>query len=331
MEWKAGRDLTMDLRRSAYEMLEKRVPAKEGESSGVTVAVRRHGRLSRSTVDDKGSIFTLEGDYVERILDVVSVCPRGSAWATPRCSWLASVKALRGGEMVKRRCFVEVLTGELARKAAALVVEFREVQNVVLAVREESTGGSRDRPSSFDVILGFNELAYGSFTLVDGTWIYGLFARVAILAGTVICRYSGRATRDGGHDVFTMSGTSVADEVSKLVINGAPGTAARNLGCFAAHSHRPNATFIDDFKFEVSERRAVHTNVVLVAGNDISEGTEIRVDHEGCEGRLQVGDRDERSVSAWSSEYCSFRWRVPDGVGESRTSWEAAVSKYWKV
>eukprot|EP00966_Prymnesium_polylepis_P014784 341889-Prymnesium_polylepis.1 len=89
----------MDLRRVAYEMLERRSePTATASQSRRSSDVGSSSRLSRSTVNCDGSIFTLEGDYVEEILDVVSVSPRHGPWATARCLWVASVKALIAGE-----------------------------------------------------------------------------------------------------------------------------------------------------------------------------------------------------------------------------------------
>jgi hypothetical protein len=87
MEWKAGGDLTMDLCRSAYEMLEGRIRL---PAASEPVAVRASDRLSRWS-GNSGSILTIDGDYVEEITEVVVVKPQHGPCATPRCDgWLVS-------------------------------------------------------------------------------------------------------------------------------------------------------------------------------------------------------------------------------------------------
>eukprot|EP00966_Prymnesium_polylepis_P239093 5530092-Prymnesium_polylepis.1 len=164
--------------------------------------------------------------------------------------------------------------------------------------------------------------------MVDGGWLYGLFARVEINSGEVICRYQGKATvKNGVRNRFSMCGTSVADGVQKLMIDGTPRHGCPNLGGLAAHSYQPNAAFVDDFLFRRSVRRAVHTNVMLVAGTDICCGAEIRVDHDSCEGRSAEVD----GASAWSASYRAIRWQLPAGTDGSDALWDTLVAHYWRL
>lgn len=137
----------------------------------------------------------------------------------------------------------------------------------------------KKRPEHLDVCLYENNVVYASHTLVGKEWVGGLFSKGDTNKGSVLCEYTGKVlTKDEENtstSEYLMAARDPQDLRRRIVIDGDP-RKYLNIAGYANYSDQQcaNAYFVDD------TRKGGRCTVVLMAGEFIPAGTEIRVDYD---------------------------------------------------
>ena len=135
------------------------------------------------------------------------------------------------------------------------------------------------RPPCFDVCLLENDVVYASNTFLGGGWVGGLFAKVDINEGVVLCEYKGKVlTKDEENkstSEYLMTSRDPLDLRRRVVIDGDPRKYS-NISGYANHSDNQyaNSYFVDN------TCKGGKCNVLLIAKEFIPIRTEIRVDYD---------------------------------------------------
>ena len=142
------------------------------------------------------------------------------------------------------------------------------------------------RPAEHDVLLANNGLVYASPTCIADKWNQnGLFAATTLKRDQVIGQYTGprvrssAVTKEDQH--YLMVARSTKTEGKLHTIDGRPCADNPNLAGFANYSTQPNAMFVDDCVFLLSDKHTGATNVLLITLEEILPGCEIRVNYDG--------------------------------------------------
>ena len=157
----------------------------------------------------------------------------------------------------------------------------------MLRPRFKPIANATHRPAEHDVLLASNKLVYASRAFIAGEWNQnGLFAASTLKAHDVIDQYTGphvgrKARAQEAQHSYLMAARSTTKESVSYTINGRPTTKNPNLPGYANYSTWPNARFVDDCSFSLSDKHNKETNVLLVASEEILPGCEIRVNYDG--------------------------------------------------
>ncbi len=168
------------------------------------------------------------------------------------------------------------------------------------------------RPSHLDVCLLENDMVYASNTFLGGGWVGGLFAKLDITKGTVLCEYTGKIlTKDEEHtstSEYLMIARDPLDLRRRVVIDGDPREYS-NISGYANYSENKyaNSYFVDQ------TRKGNKCSVVLIAKEFIPACREIRVDydmgsslHPFRDMMISKGIYEECKI-----EYKSEKWESP--------------------
>jgi len=168
------------------------------------------------------------------------------------------------------------------------------------------------RPAGLDNCLVENEVVYASHTLLGGNWVGGLFSKVDINKGSVICEYTGKLlTKDEENTSmsdYLMSVRNPQDLRRRVVIDGDP-RKYFNISGYANYSDNQyaNSYFVD------STCKGGKCNMILVAKELIPVGTEIRVDYDM--GSSAHPFRDMMILKGiyndCKQEYKTIKWEAP--------------------
>ena len=145
--------------------------------------------------------------------------------------------------------------------------------------RIESNMKHLTRPTAQNSCLIENDAVYASYTLLNDTWAGGLFSKIDIQKGELLCEYVGKiltakeATESTSEYLFSVRDPD--DLRRKKVIDGDPNK-SENIAAYANYSDNVNANamFLDQTK-----RKGV-CKIVLISKEFIPAGIEIRVDYD---------------------------------------------------
>jgi len=122
-------------------------------------------------------------------------------------------------------------------------------------------------------------MLYASVTFLGGEWVGGLFSKVDINDGTVLCEYTGKVlTKNEEHtstSEYLMTARDPLDLRKRLVIDGNPRKYS-NISGYANYCENKyaNSYFVDQ------TCKGEKVNVVLIAKEFIPKCTEIRADYD---------------------------------------------------
>lgn len=178
------------------------------------------------------------------------------------------------------------------------------------------------RPSHLDVRLVENDMVYASSTLLCGKWVGGLFSRVDINKGAVLCEYTGKVLTKNEENTSTseylMTARHPLDLRRRVVIDGDPRKYSNICGYANYSDHKyANSYFVDQ-----TRRKGNACSVVLIAKEFIPARTEIRVDYDmGSSGHpfrsmmISKGIYEECKL-----EYQNVKWKFPSKFCDHFTS-----------
>ena len=170
----------------------------------------------------------------------------------------------------------------------------------------------KKRPGHLDVCLHENHVVYTSHTLVGKEWVGGLFSKGDTNKGSVLCEYTGKAlTKDEENtstSEYLMSVRDPQDLRRRIVIDGDP-RKYLNISGYANYSDHQyaNAYFIDN------TCKGGKCTVVLMAGEFIPAGREIRVDYDMGSSVHPFRDMMVKKgiYDDCKQEYKNIRWEFP--------------------
>jgi hypothetical protein len=170
----------------------------------------------------------------------------------------------------------------------------------------------KKRPAHLDLCLLENEAVYASYTFLGTNWVGGLFSKVDINKGSVLCEYIGKVlTKDEENtstSEYLMTVRDPRDLRRRIVIDGDPRKYSNICG-YANYSENryANSFFVD------STCKDGKCNILLIASEYIPAGKEIRVDYDMGSSTHPFRDMMIKKgiYNDCKQEYKNVKWEFP--------------------